>query len=153
MFRQMRRVNNQMADDKAKALLLNCQEGVLGTISVDNGYPYTVVINYVVYHDKIYFHTSTMGHKVENIMNDSRVSFTVFNNVKVIEETFTTKYQSVTLFGKAKVIESTREILYEFIKKYSPSFLTEGKKYVDKEFQSPSIIEIDIEYITGKERL
>jgi nitroimidazol reductase NimA-like FMN-containing flavoprotein (pyridoxamine 5'-phosphate oxidase superfamily) len=117
------------------------------------GYPYTVVVNYVLYNHKIYFHTAKTGHKVDNIIKDNRVSFTVFDNVEVIEETFTTKYQSVTLFGKAKVIESNREVLFELIKKYSPSFLEEGKEYVDKEFKGPVLVEIEIEYITGKERL
>jgi nitroimidazol reductase NimA-like FMN-containing flavoprotein (pyridoxamine 5'-phosphate oxidase superfamily) len=113
MFREMRRIKNQMSDEKAIDFLLKGQEGVLGTISSDNGYPYTVVVNYVFYNGKLYFHTAKTGHKVDNIINNNRVSFSVFGNVKVIEETFTTKYQSVTVFGKAKVIPSNREVLFE----------------------------------------
>ena len=153
MFREMRRIKNQMSDEKAIDFLLKGQEGVLGTISSDNGYPYTVVVNYVFYNGKLYFHTAKTGHKVDNIINNNRVSFSVFGNVKVIEETFTTKYQSVTVFGKAKVIPSNREVLFELIRKYSPNFLKEGRAYVEKEFAGPDLVEIEIEHITGKEKL
>ena len=152
MFRDLRRIKNKMTDESAMKLLTQCQEGVLGTISVDNGYPYTVVVNYVYYNQKIYFHTAKTGHKIDNIINNDKVSFTVFNDALVVQETFTTQYKSVTLFGRAKVIESQKEILFEFIKKYSPDFLKSGKEYVDRSYETPSLVEIEIEHITGKER-
>lgn len=153
MFRVMRRIKNKMSDKSAIDLLTKCQEGTLGTISVDNGYPYTVVVNYVYYNNKIYFHSAKSGHKIDNIINNSKVSFTVYDNVLVVQETFTAKYQSVTLFGRAKVIPSNKEVLFEMIKKYSPNFLDEGKKYVNKEVDSPLLVEIEIEHLTGKEKL
>jgi len=153
MFRELRREKNRMADASAIELLTNCQEGTLGTISVDNGYPYTVVVNYVYLNNKVYFHSAKEGHKIDNINNNTKVSFIVFDNVKVIQETFTTKYQSVTLFGRAKIIPSSKEVLFELIKKYSPDFLKEGKIYIDNSGETPVLIEVDIEHITGKERL
>ncbi len=153
MFRNLRRLKNKMTDESAIELLTNCQEGVLGTISVYNGYPYTVVVNYIYYNNKLYFHSAKEGHKIDNILNNEKVSFSVFGDVQVVQETFTTKYKSVTLFGRAKVIESKKEILFEFIKKYSPDFLKSGKEYVDRSYETPSLVEIEIEHITGKERL
>lgn len=153
MFRELRRIKNKMSNDRTLELLKNCQEGTLGTISVDNGYPYTVVVNYVYYNNKIYFHTAKSGHKVDNILNNDKVSFTVYSDALVVQETFTTKYKSVTLFGRAKVVESNKEVLFELIKKYSPDFLQSGKEYVDKSFEGPSLVEIEIEHITGKERI
>lgn len=153
MFRKMRRIKNQMSDKNTKELLSNCKEGVLGTISNDNGYPYTVVVNYVYYNHKVYIHSAKEGHKIDNIMKNENVSFTVFDHVNIIQESFTTTYQSVTLFGKAKVVKSNKEVLFEFIKKYSPNFLEKGKKYVEKDVDSPILVEINIEYIVGKERL
>lgn len=153
MFRKLRREKNKMADESAIELLKSCQEGTLGTISVDNGYPYTVVVNYVFYNDKIYFHSAKQGHKIDNILANPKVSLSVYDNAEVIQETFTTKYQSVTLFGKANVIETDKEVLFELIKKYSPDFLKSGREYVDRSYDGPALIEIDIEYLTGKERL
>jgi nitroimidazol reductase NimA-like FMN-containing flavoprotein (pyridoxamine 5'-phosphate oxidase superfamily) len=153
MFREMRRLKNQMPEKEAFDLLENCLEGTLGTISVDNGYPYTVVVNYVLYDKKIYFHSAKSGHKIDNIIQNNKVSFTVYDLVEIVEETFTTKYQSVTIFGNAKVVPSNKLILVEFIKKYSPNFIDEGKRYVDKEVDSPVLIEVEIEHITGKKRV
>lgn len=153
MFRSMRRIKNQMSKTDALALLRDCNEGVLGTISVDSGYPYTCVVNYVLYQGKVYFHSAKEGHKIDNIKNNSDISFTVYDRVKVIQETFTTKYQSVTCFGKAKIIECNKDILFEFIKKFSPNFLAKGRKYIKESIDAPLLVEIEIEYITGKERL
>ena len=152
MFRELRRIKNQMNEEDSLYLLKNTQEGVLGTIS-SNGYPYTTVVNYVLHNNKIYIHSAKEGHKIDNILERPKVSFTVFDNVKVIEETFTTKYQSVTLFGQAKLLNGNKEVLMEFIKKYSPDFVKSGKEYVSKSFDTTTLIEIEIEHITGKERL
>jgi nitroimidazol reductase NimA-like FMN-containing flavoprotein (pyridoxamine 5'-phosphate oxidase superfamily) len=152
MFRSLRRSKNEMSVEDTYALLLTTSEGTLGTIS-ENGYPYTVVVNYVLFNNKIYLHSAKEGHKINNIINNPKVSFTVFDNVKIIEEEFTTKYQSVTLFGKAKLLPGNKEVLMELIKKYSPGFLESGKKYVSKSFDTTTLIEISIEHITGKERL
>ena len=152
MFVEMRRKKNQMTNQNALELLRRCDEGILGTITED-GYPYTVPVNYVLYNNKIYLHSAKEGHKLSNIKRDNKVSFTVFDNVQIIQETFTTKYQSVILFGKAKIIPGNKEILMELIKKYSASFLDSGFKYVNKSFDTTFLVEITIEHMTGKERL
>ncbi len=152
MFREMRRLKNQMKHEDAVKLLSKTAEGVLGTIS-ENGYPYTVVVNYVLFNDKLYFHSAKEGHKIDNIKNNPKVSFTVYDNVKIIEDKFTTKYQSVTIFGKAKIIPGNKEVLMELIKKYSGDFLNSGREYVSKSFNTTDLVEITIEHLTGKERL
>ncbi|AIO18555.1 Pyridoxamine 5'-phosphate oxidase [Candidatus Izimaplasma bacterium HR1] len=152
MFKDLKRVKNQMNHESAIELLKNCREGVLGTIS-SNGYPYTVVVNYVLYNNEVYFHSAKEGHKIDNIINNPKVSFTVYDNVRIIEEKFTTKYQSVTLFGKATLLPGNKKILMELIKKYSPEFLKSGKDYVAKSFDTTTLVKIDIEHLTGKERL
>ena len=152
MFREMRRKGAVMIEQEAKELLSRCDEGVLGTIGT-NGYPYVVPLNYVLYNDKIYFHCAKSGHKLSNIEANPHVSFTVYDNVKIIEESFTTKYQSVILFGIAKIIPGNIEVLNELIKKYSSNFLSEGIKYVEKSFETTFLVEITIDHMTGKERL
>jgi len=152
MFREMRRIKNQMSEVSTLELLKNAQEGVLGTIS-DNGYPYTVVVNFVLYQNKIYFHSAKTGHKIDNIIANPNVSFTVYGNEYILEEEFTTKYQSATLFGQAKIIPGNKEVLMELIKKYSPNFIESGTSYVNKDFSTTILVEITIEHITGKERL
>ncbi len=149
MFPKMRRSKSAMNEDETYALLKRCREGVLGTIGT-NGYPHTVPLNYVLFNNKIYFHRAKEGFKLLNIKVNPNVSFTVFDNVKIIEEKFTTNYQSTIVYGKAKIIPGNKEILIELIKKYSSEFLKEGIKYVDKDFNSTFLVEITIEHITGK---
>ena len=151
MFRDLTRKKNKMNDMELVKLLKEGMFGVLGTIS-DNGYPYTIPLNYIFYNNKIYFHSAKIGHKIDNILASEKVSFTVVGNEEIIPEKFSTKYQSVTLFGKAKILSGNKEILFEIIKKYSPNYLVLGKEYVNKEYDSAIIVEIEIEYITGKER-
>lgn len=150
MFREMRRKKAAMNEAATYELLKRCEEGVLGTIGT-NGYPYTIPLNYVLYNNKIYFHSAKEGHKLSNIESNPNVSFTVYDNVEIIEESFTTNYQSVIVFGKAKIIPGNKEVLIELIKKYSSNFLSEGIKYVEKDFHTTHLIEITIEHITGKE--
>ena len=149
MFREMRRRDKLMSTSDTIALLKRGREGILGTFG-ENGYPYTVVVNYVYYKEKIYFHCAKTGHKIDNINKYDKVSFSVFDSVEVIGEELNTKYQSLTLFGKAKVIDSTEDILMEIIKKYSDISNNIAIDMIKKEINVTALVEIEIEYITGK---
>ena len=54
MFREMRRKKQQIPDNEAIAILENGKVGILA-VNGDNGYPYTVPLNYMFYNGKIYF--------------------------------------------------------------------------------------------------
>lgn len=149
MFRAMRRRDKQLSQEDTLALLHRGQEGILGTLGED-GYPYTVVVNYVYFKDKIYFHCAKSGHKLDNIQYHDKVSFTVFDHVEVLGEELNTLYQSLTLFGRAKVVETTEEVLLALIQKYSKLPLPLAKDMIKKEIDITAIVEIEIEHITGK---
>ena len=151
MFPKMRRYKKELSKEETIQVLEKGIDGVLGTIS-HTGYPYTVPVNYAYFNGKIYFHSATTGHKIDNINQNEKVSFTVITKNDIIEDEFTTDFQSVIVFGKAKLIEPSQEILMELIKKYSSSFLKEGKEYVKNAYMSTQLVEISIDHITGKER-
>lgn len=151
MFPKMRRSKAEMSKEDTISLLKKCDEGVLGTIGT-NGYPHTTPINYVYYNDTLYMHSAKEGYKLRNIEKNPKVSFTVYDDVYIDEEQFTTKYQSAIVYGIARVIPGNKEVLMELIKKYSNSFLKEGFQYVDKSFDTTFLIEITIDHMTGKER-
>lgn len=150
MFREMTKRKNQMSDQDAINIIINGRYGVLGTIS-DNGYPYTTPLNYVYLDNKIYFHSAKIGHKIDNINNNEKVSFTVVGEESIIEEELTSQFKSVTLFGKARVLPSSKEILFALVKKYAIKMLIESKESIDRDYLSTALIEITIEHITGKE--
>jgi len=150
MFPKMRRIKYEMSKKETINLLKRCDEGVLGTIGT-NGYPHTVPINYVFYNDKIYMHSAKEGRKLKNIEHNNKVSFTVYDDVLIDEERFTTSYQSVIVYGIAKVIPGNKEILMELIKKYSNKFLNEGIEYVDINFDTTFLIEVTVAHMSGKD--
>lgn len=109
MFREMRRKKQQIPDNEAIAILENSKVGILA-VNGDNGYPYTVPLNYMFYNGKIYFHGASEGHKFDSIKNNSKVSFCVISQDKIIPEKYTTAYESVVVFGNAKIMDDKEEI-------------------------------------------
>lgn len=82
MFREMRRKKQQIPDNEAIAILENGKVGILA-VNGDNGYPYTVPLNYMFYNGKIYFHSASEGHKFDSIKNNSKVSFCVISKTRL----------------------------------------------------------------------
>jgi len=145
----MRRTDKALSKEDALALLKRGREGVLGTVS-DNHYPYTVVLHYVYYKEKIYFHCAKKGHKLDNINRNNKVSFTIYDRVEVVGEALNTKYESVTLFGKAKIMDGDHDILTALINKYADIKPHQADKMIAKEKDITTVVEIDIEHMTGK---
>ena len=138
-----------MTSEDSIALLKRGREGILGTIG-DQGYPYTVVVNYVYFQGKIYFHCAREGHKIDNINKYDKVSFSVYDHVEVVGEQLNTHYQSVLVFGKATVISPTAEILMALIRKYVDMDIEKATEYIKREISETAVVEIEIEHMTGK---
>jgi nitroimidazol reductase NimA-like FMN-containing flavoprotein (pyridoxamine 5'-phosphate oxidase superfamily) len=149
MFKKMRRFDKQMSEKATLELLKKSEIGTLSTIG-ENGYPYNTPLNYVFYQGKIYFHCAKVGSKLDNIRNNSKICFSVFDEVKVIGEELNTRYKSLVIFGKAKIIEPSQEILRELILKYVQMDEDVIKQRIAKEIDITQIVEIEIEHITGK---
>lgn len=102
----------------------------------------------------IYFHgTAAGGQKIDNIMANPAVCFTVVMNTEVLPAQFSTKYYSANVFGTAKVVEGEeekRDALLQIVLKYAPDFQEEGKTYIDRAIRAVMVVRIDVEQITGK---
>ncbi|WP_143317752.1 pyridoxamine 5'-phosphate oxidase family protein [Clostridium sp. HBUAS56017] len=153
MFREMRRKDRELKNDEIIEVLKNTSYGILSTIS-ENGYPYGVPISYVFFNDSIYFHCATKGHKLDNILNNDKVSFCVVDSIYVLPEEFSTKYESIVVFGKAiEVLDDEKNMaLLETLNKYSPDFIEQGKEYIIKAGKATKVIKITIDHISGKAR-
>lgn len=154
MFRTIRKKKNEIDITSAKALLLSSRRGVLA-LNGDDGYPYAIPINY--YYDKdtekIYFHGSWVGHKVDAIRSSSKVCFTVYENETIKNETWAPFMQSVVVFGKFHILEDTPEkntLLKKIALKYYPN-----EQLINEEIaragKAAQIYKIDIEHLCGKE--
>lgn len=154
MFREMRRSKQLLALEDTIAVMNRCTNGVLACLG-DEGYPYAVPLSYVYANNKIYFHSAKEGHKVDAIIHNPKVSFTVIDEDKIVSEKYTTYYRSAIAFGKARIVEGDEwyDAFKALVEKYSKD-QPEAEKHKEITGCTKSlIIAIDIEHMTGKEAL
>ena len=152
MFRNMRRKNQLLSEEKTVRILESCTAGVLA-VNGDDGYPYAVPMSYAYKDGSIFMHCAKEGHKIDSIRNNDKVTFTVIERDEVIQETFTTHFRSVIVFGRAVIIDNIgakHDAFQYLLKKYSPDFIKEGQIEIAKDIDRTCIIEIKIENMTGK---
>lgn len=153
MYPEMRRKKQALVEAEIIAILERNTSGVLG-LHGTNGYPYTVPLSYVYIDGKIYFHCANDGYKMKCMQADNRVSFCIIDQDEIVPEEFTTYYRSVVLFGKARLItgsEAVAAAMRQLVAKYSVDFITEGEAAIAHIGNSLTIVEIEIEHMTGKE--
>lgn len=154
MFREVRKRKNIISDYSIKYILQNSRRGVMAINGLE-GYPYGMPLNY--FYDeaknKIYFHSSKKGHKVEALYKCDKVSFTIIGDEVIREEEWAPFVKSVIIFGNCRPIldfNESMEALKKFAMKYYPN-----EKMVDDEIEiggeNVSMYEIIIEHISGKE--
>ena len=154
MFRKMRRFKQQLSNDEALEILKNCKSGVLA-VSGDDGYPYTVPLNFVDADGKIYFHCAKSGHKLDAVRANDKVSFCVIDKNEVDAKKLTTLFKSVVVFGRAKIMSDTEKIktaMTVFGLKYNNDVATVEKE-IQLEWNGLCCVEISIEHITGKQAI
>lgn len=153
MFREMRKKARELTKEEGIRILESGEYGVLGTKD-ENGYPYTTPLSYVWMNQAIYFHCAYEGHKLDNIKNDDRVSFTVVGKTEVLPEKFSTIYESTIVFGNATIIDGEEKIkaLKEFINKYSTGFEEKGNQYIMRALEKVCVVKVQVEKISAKGR-
>lgn len=152
MFRKMRRFGQLIPESESIEILQNASTGILA-VQGDNGYPYTIPMNYAYVDGKILMHGANSGHKIDAIRSCDKVSFCVIDKDDVIPELATTAYRSVVVFGRARLVEDRKEMLAlteKVARKYCGNLPIVEKELGDKNI-TLGVIEITPEHITGKE--
>ena len=153
MFRKMRRFKQQLTDDEVREVLERGKTGILAVIG-DEGYPYTVPINYVYADGRIYMHSAVTGHKIDAIKACDKASFCVIDADEVVPADYSTNFRSVVAFGRARIMddESAKEAaLRQLGDKYNPDQPEALDREVAKSFTRLHMIELEIEHVTGKQ--
>lgn len=151
MFREMRRKKQQVSLEECECVLRDAPRGVLAVFGED-GYPYAIPMNHFYFDGKIYFHSAKVGHKLDAILQNDKVSFCIMDEGFKKEGHWALHITSVVVFGSLKRVESeksTMEILQNLARKHFPSeeeVLKEMRKY-SKEVQ---MLELEIHHMTGK---
>lgn len=131
-----------------------CTNGVLACIG-DNDYPYAVSLSYVYFNDKIYFHSAKAGHKIEAIIRNSKVSFSVIDEDTIVGQEYTTYFRSVIAFGKARIVVGDEwvDVFTALVEKYSGDQPKEANQKEINGCTQSHIIAFDVEHITGEEAI
>ncbi len=152
MFREMRRIKQQITYDECIEILKNEPRGILSVLG-DDDYPYGFPMDFV-YDEKdsnIYFHCAKEGHKIDSVKKHDKVSFCVYDKGVKRENHWSLDIKSVIVFGRIEIIENEKEA-YDKIKllgkKYIPTF-----EELEKEMShAPKALclKLTIEHMTGK---
>ena len=152
MFRDMRRSKQLLSTEAAEKILREGDFGVLA-LSGDDGYAYAVPINYALDGNKIYFHSAKVGHKIDSIARNEKVSLCVVAKHDVIAEEFTTYFVSAIAFGRIKVVEDRAEKLHGLellADKFSSTASVERRESELARVDALSVLVLEIEHLTGK---
>jgi len=154
MFREMRRKKQQLSQEECERILREATSGVLGVIG-DDGYPYTVPVSHVYEDGKIVFHGAKVGHKIESLRKEDKVSYCVIAQDRVMAKERTTAYISVIAFGRARIVEDEagqREICRLMGEKFSADYPELVQQETDEVIAQNrmSCVEITVEHLTGK---
>ena len=151
MFREMRSKANMLTNEEVENILKTSPNGTLALYG-ENGYPYSVPVNFVYSDGKIYFHGAAAGYKLDCMKKDPHVSFSVIGKDDIAKENFTTLFSSVIAFGTIRVIDTMEEkipVLEAMVGKYSAEFMESGKELISKGCGSVAY-ELTIDHMTGK---
>lgn len=154
MFRQIRRKNREISVEETGKILKEARRGILA-VNGDEGYPYAIPVNY--YYDdeeqKIFFHGSRVGHKIDALKKSDKVCFTVLGPEIVKDVPWAPYVKSAVVFGRCHLIEEAAiaEIrLRQFAMKYYPN-----EELINEEIaisgKGVQMYVIEIEHMSGKE--
>ena len=152
-MRAMRRKDRQLSEEETLEILKNGQYGVLSTAGRD-GSPYGVPLSYVWLEGSLYFHSALNGHKLDNLRENNRVSFTVAGDTQpVYDRNFTTYFESAIVFGIVEEITDARErhdALYALARKYLPEHMENAERDIHASDKRTLVCAVRVEGISGK---
>lgn len=153
MFRPIRRIKQQLSLKECISVLKNEVRGVLSVLG-DNDYPYGIPMNFYYSQDdnKIYFHGSKVGHKIDSIKKHDKVSFCIYDKGVLIKGKTGLNYKSVVVFGKIKPLED-KEKTVDICRLLANQFDFD-KDHIENEIKNFAklvmVLELTPEHISGK---
>lgn len=155
MFRPLRRFKQQLTQERCEAILQKGSYGVLAVLG-DEGYPYTVPLNYHYRDGKIYFHSAASGHKLDAVRGCDKASFCVVDKDELVGEKLTTYFRSVIVFGRVRIMEDTEEkraAVIALSRRYFPEMEEKIQKEASGALKNLCMLELSVEHMSGKEAI
>ncbi|MHB1006985.1 MAG: pyridoxamine 5'-phosphate oxidase family protein [Chloroflexota bacterium] len=121
-----------------------------------DGRPYVVPVSFVYHNEKVYFHSSPNGRKMEEIVANPNVCLQADDEVTLIHRdlacTFTVHYYSAHVFGRARVVENPAlrlEALQAIVSKFDREGVAPPLTRSDLEANPLVVVEIEPDEISG----
>ena len=138
--------------------LLNYQESLkvindisFGVLSFFDEIPYSISLDHVYKDGKLYFHTAKKGYKLRGL--NKQVSYLVVEDLGINEEKTTHNSRSVYVLGILKETEDKdikKEVLDTLVHNLCPN---RDITIQDEIINNVNILELDIQYMIGKEHI
>jgi len=153
----------EIKDEKIIKEVLDSVE--YGVLALADKTPYAVPVNFVYLNNKIYFHGSLKGRKMEIIKNNNNVSFSVISDHMVIPSYISSNediacpatafFKSIIIDGKAIIVENIKEKAEMFealMKKLQPKggYQSLNSDIYISTLGKVAVIKIEIEKISAK---
>ena len=153
MFRELIRKKQKLSLEECIHILKTEKRGVL-SVKGDNDYPYGMPMNHWYNEEdgKIYFHCGKVGHRLDSLKKDSKVSFCTYDNGYCNEGEWALNIKSVIVFGTIEIVDDHDKII-NITEKLSYKF-TNDDKYIKNEIEKYAhrtiLLVLTPEHISGK---
>ena len=153
MFRELLRKNKALSPEECLHILKAEKRGVL-SVNGEGGYPYGMPMNhwYNEENGKLYFHCGNVGHRLDALRKDSKVSFCTYDEGYRDPGDWALHVKSVIVFGKIKIVDDMDQIVF-ITTKLSHKF-TQDDAYIQAEIKGHAhrtlLLELTPEHICGK---
>ncbi|MBQ9765273.1 MAG: pyridoxamine 5'-phosphate oxidase family protein [Lachnospiraceae bacterium] len=153
MFRELVRKNKKLSMEECIQVLKTEKRGVL-SVNGDNDYPYGMPMNHWYNEEdgKIYFHCGKIGHRLDALQKDNKVSFCTYDEGYRKPGQWPLNVKSVIVFGRIEIVDDMDRIV-DITTKLSHKFIqddehikAEIEQYADKTL----LLEMTPEHICGK---
>ncbi len=153
MFRELTRKNKALPLEDCVHILKSEKRGVL-SVNGDDGYPYGMPMNHWYNEEdgKIYFHCGKMGHRLDALKKDGKVSFCTYDEGYRNLGEWALNIKSVIVFGKIEIVDEPDRIV-DVTTKLSHKF-TQDDEYIKEEIKQHAnrtlLLVLTPEHICGK---
>lgn len=153
MFREMRRIKQELPLEEAKNLLMKNKRGVI-SFNGEDGYPYSIPINFLYdkEENKIYFHGAKSGYKLDCIKNNNKSCFVTYGDEELSDNGWSYYLKSIVAFGEIEIMEDrdlAAKKLIELASKYFPS-IEEINEVMERSFKNALVYSLNIKHMTCK---
>ena len=134
MFRELMRKKQKLSREECIHILQTEKRGVLSVLG-DGGSPYGAPMNhwYNEADGKIYFHSGNVGHRLDALRRENKVSFCVYDAGYCLPGHWALHIKSVVVFGRVEIVDDPVRIA-EVATSLSHKF-TDDAAYIREEIE------------------